>query len=242
MKIDFQNLLSKDNLELFKSLSQHSYGDKAIFERICAENEATCEFIEDTQTDGQVFVISSSCTIIVFRGTSSFRDFLTDFNLFPVSTPFGRAHGGFVKSFLRLWPHLKKKICGEKPLIITGHSLGGALAQLCALWANHDLNFKAALVVTYGQPRIGSFKLAKIMNEQFNGRYFRIVRKMDIVARVPFYFIGYVHAVNTGRRKAADGGGEPLRFFDRYAWEIVLGLLVATLFVIGVLNHGVGRY
>ncbi|XP_050203339.1 triacylglycerol lipase OBL1-like [Mercurialis annua] len=83
--------------------------------------------------------------------------------------------------------HTKAKI------VVTGHSLGGALAIVfaCLLVIQNEIEVLDRLlnVYTYGQPRVGDFDLALYMQSRLNfpsRRYFRVVYCNDIVPRVPF--------------------------------------------------------
>lgn len=77
--------------------------------------------------------------------------------------------------------------------VVTGHSLGGALAVLfptvLVLHEERELMQKLLGVYTFGQPRIGNKQLAKFMEAQLNGpvpRYFRVVYCNDLVPRLPY--------------------------------------------------------
>lgn len=75
-------------------------------------------------------------------------------------------------------------------ILITGHSLGGALAALFpAILAFHDeqsiLNSIYG-VLTYGQPRVGDAVFGMYMKAVLGSRYHRMVYRYDVVPRVPF--------------------------------------------------------
>lgn len=87
-------------------------------------------------------------------------------------------------------------------IVITGHSLGAALAiMLPTVFAIHgedDLLNKVMGVYTYGQPRIGDDGMVKFMYPRLvspNPKYFRVVYSFDVVPRLPFddKFFAYRH-------------------------------------------------
>jgi len=83
--------------------------------------------------------------------------------------------------------------------IITGHSLGGALASILALntttrvinpvWKNPQ-----SCLITFGQPRVGDQAYADLHDEVISTfKKLRFVYMADIVARIPPYEAGYRH-------------------------------------------------
>eukprot|EP00253_Pinus_taeda_P011049 PITA_11049 len=77
--------------------------------------------------------------------------------------------------------------------IVTGHSLGGALAVLFPailfIQKEEALLEKMVGVYTFGQPRVGDEAFAKFMNKNINEAvptYFRIAYCNDLVPRLPF--------------------------------------------------------
>ncbi|GMI86517.1 Oil body lipase 1 [Hibiscus trionum] len=77
--------------------------------------------------------------------------------------------------------------------IVTGHSLGGALAIMfpivLAIHGETELIEKLFRVYTFGQPRVGDRRLKKFMEAHLDQpvpKYFRVVYCNDVVPRLPY--------------------------------------------------------
>eukprot|EP00252_Welwitschia_mirabilis_P020209 TRINITY_DN4906_c0_g1_i1.p1 TRINITY_DN4906_c0_g1~~TRINITY_DN4906_c0_g1_i1.p1 ORF type:complete len:495 (+),score=6.04 TRINITY_DN4906_c0_g1_i1:214-1698(+) len=91
--------------------------------------------------------------------------------------------------------HLKKLLDTHKDakLLVTGHSLGGALAILFAsvlvLKNEDEILGRLTGVYTFGQPRVGDEEFGSYVAKKLDKpvpRYYRIVYCNDLVPRVPF--------------------------------------------------------
>lgn len=95
-----------------------------------------------------------------------------------------KVHGGFLDMFKMVRTTLKPGIeyleKVKKPLVITGHSLGSAIAQMAALW----LAKYQPEVVTFGGPRVGSPDFVKHYNKTIK-KSTRVVNGFDPVPALP---------------------------------------------------------
>jgi hypothetical protein len=135
---------------------------------------------------------TSGLAMVAFRGTESTADWLSNLHLTTRSLPgVGRVHAGFLEQFQALRPALESLLIGRSslPLLVTGHSLGGAIAVVAAsTWAPTR---PVQALYTYGQPAVAADNnTVTTINAALAGRYHRLVNDADIVPRVP---PGYRH-------------------------------------------------
>lgn len=139
---------------------------------------------------------TAQALFVAFRGSKSIRDWITDGEFLRQSSAYfgGSIHGGFLRAWLdienQLIDRLFKIMGAGKPLLICGHSLGGAMAQLCSV-ACQKLNLPVRAVYTFGQPRVGDAQWARGYGATMGSRTFRLVYEEDIVPRIPW--LGYKH-------------------------------------------------
>ena len=136
----------------------------------------------------QAFVASNSkIAVLSFRGTEANRmkDIRADAKATQTICPTGqRLHSGFMQHYDDISPDLqitldKSEVKG-KPLFITGHSLGGAVATIAA--RRLDPERQLAACYTFGSPRVGTESWVG----QIKTPIYRIVNSADPVPMVPF--------------------------------------------------------
>jgi hypothetical protein len=136
------------------------------------------------------YVISGGdVTLIAFRGTNAgeISDWFVNLDCLSTDTPQGPIHKGFYSAYQSLKAQIVKALGGNKPkyLWVTGHSLGGAMALVCAydLTENEKLDLRG--VITFGQPLVARQPLAEYLDRALLGRYAHFVNEADLVPRVP---------------------------------------------------------
>jgi hypothetical protein len=141
--------------------------------------------------------------IVSFRGTVTDKDWQTNIDFFLTNAsdicPNCKAHAGFLDSWrgarkpiLDFWKLLRANYPDYKS-VVTGHSLGGALATLCSLeMSNLDRN-ATILLFTYGVPRVGDQTFASYIETTLGQNSYRMTHLNDPVPRLPGRLLGFRH-------------------------------------------------
>ena len=139
--------------------------------------------------------------IVAFRGTEYFKDWLDDFDFAPEPySPIpgrGTVHTGFQIVYAAVRDNVRKlvqsKAAACKELLITGHSLGGALSALAAPDLLNDVAANLApIVYTWAEPRVGHPDFVRYFDFRVNICY-RIVNIWDVVPHLPPVLALYEH-------------------------------------------------
>jgi pimeloyl-ACP methyl ester carboxylesterase len=184
-------------------------------ERIERWGHTIAEFISETENDTHVIVTRSAGVIVVaMRGTASFENAMTDLKMSMVLLPKPqhesvfpepRVHKGFFIAFTYVWPRILGAVrAAEKAaraaghrdveVMCCGHSLGGALATLAALYLRWSLPADVAIqMISFGSPRVGSYSFARLYDRCVPHSW-RVVCDRDIVASLPKFGFMYKHA------------------------------------------------
>ena len=149
--------------------------------------------------------------VLAFRGTqlddfwSSVLDFLADARFLPVPDASGHfVHAGFNAALGEVWKDIERHVRSEqarrpRPLWVTGHSLGAALATLAASRLSADHSFRLQGGYTFGSPRVGDEPFGKA----FRVPIYRFRNDADIVPHLP---LGLVFR-HVGHQQFIDGAG-----------------------------------
>jgi triacylglycerol lipase len=126
---------------------------------------------------------STRTQIIAIRGTSNLENALSDIN---IKMQFDKRtriylHSGFAEAAGSIYGHISSYLNKDYSINVTGHSLGGAIAVVLAMYLDVD-KYKVANVVTFGQPKVtnksGAAKFSHL-------NVTRIVTEKDLVPIVP---------------------------------------------------------
>jgi hypothetical protein len=147
--------------------------------------------------------------ILAFAGTDPgiWQNLVSDFT--PVPQAGSDIHDGFRVAAAAAQPQIDRavQLCRQsgKPLFITGHSLGAALAALAALSAS-NAGMPPRAVYTFGMPRVGGPLFGASYGDLSNVTY-RLVHGLDLVARVPpprlltgFHHVGRLLKCDAGKK------------------------------------------
>lgn len=163
------------------------------------------ELVVDVQHCLQGFVGVApdlNAIVIAFRGTqgNSIQNWIEDLywkqlDIDYPDMPDAMVHHGFysayynttIRSGILEAIERAKGLYGNIEIMITGHSMGGAMAAFCGLDLVVNYKIHNVQVMTFGQPRIG--------NTAFSSRYsklvpntIRVTNKHDIVPHLPPYY------------------------------------------------------
>jgi triacylglycerol lipase len=166
---DWQNIVIPGYEQVFTFDAQPMCGDRKPFGFI-------------TTKDNNIY--------IVFRGTSTSGEWYSDIDARQVNfkSTWGKVHLGFnnifdscssaVTSYINQYSDIK-----NRNVYITGHSLGGAVATLCAAHLLYEI-FEAPTVYTFASPRVGDSDFRTSFNERVP-LHFRIFNTEDTVPIIP---------------------------------------------------------
>jgi len=143
----------------------------------------------------------SGVTILIFRGTDNRKNIITDIDMRPWydAELDMQLHRGFHDAAAILLKDIKAKYKLEKTVYLTGHSLGGAIAQIVGLWLN--LEGHNVQIYTFGSPKV---------SPTFFGNdppHYRVIIDSDPVPFVPPW--PYQHSgimINAETLEWAEGG------------------------------------
>ncbi|MGP1386014.1 MAG: lipase family protein [Thainema sp.] len=124
-----------------------------------------------------------------------------------------KMHKGFIRAYFSVRDRIHDYIRNQEltRITITGHSLGGALATLCAVDIQYNFSDTISQIeaYTYGAPKVGNDGFRDSFNRRVPDSY-RFVNGMDLVPALPRWWQGNYRHVD-----------EEVRIGPRFSWNFV---------------------
>lgn len=124
-----------------------------------------------------------------------------------------KMHEGFIKAYLSIRDEIHEQVqnSATTQYRVTGHSLGGAIATLCAVDLQYNFGSKAVIeAYTFGSPRVGNAAFSESYQQRVPNTW-RVVNGWDAVAGLPAPWQGYRHVEET------------VKLARKFTWKIVTG-------------------
>eukprot|EP00753_Platysulcus_tardus_P005574 PLAT13490.1.p1 GENE.PLAT13490.1~~PLAT13490.1.p1 ORF type:complete len:288 (-),score=78.17 PLAT13490.1:295-1128(-) len=181
----------------------------------------------DEGTNTQAFIgYDNEKALVSFRGTepNSLKDWIDDLK-FAKTKPYpnfpqASVHEGFFNAYMALRDQVLNALneimgqMGEMPVAVTGHSLGAAMAALCAADLTSN-DYSIYYVYTFGQPRVGNLAFSQGYKAVLPNNW-RVTHYEDVVPHLPPEDLGFHHTSTEiyypekvgMEHKTCDGSGE----------------------------------
>lgn len=201
-----------------KMLLMLEYSSAAYLEE---QPEYSCDImhtIDDAKSGVQCYIrIKGKSATVTFRGTDNAVDryknlmFCKKCNPYENVNPKICVHSGFLSAYKsenvrsRIHSVLRE---GVERVTLTGHSLGAAMAVICALDLQYNFPGKDYEVYLFGCPRVGNGAFKKSYDKRLI-KTVRVENGNDIVCKVPPVIFGYRHV---GSRLHIGKSKNPLAF------------------------------
>ncbi|WP_455367090.1 lipase family protein [Kaarinaea lacus] len=182
----------------YAQLANAAYGNRATVEKaVAAQGYKLGHYANLPKLQVSYYLATDELNhtqTIAVRGTSNVENALVDIAIQLInSDDFGiQLHNGFAVSAKNIFNDIKPKLNKQYKLRTTGHSLGGAVAVILALYLKNE-GYQVERVVTFGQPKVtnvtGSGKLDEL-------ELWRVVTPQDLVPLVPPLHLADINNLN----------------------------------------------
>jgi len=155
-------------------------------------DNSNVKYHNNTKQGAQAYVwISERSAYLVFRGTESCQDVLTNLDIRYKQlgiNPKCKVHRGFHKQFNSIesdiTKQLDKNVKEFDEIYCIGHSLGSGLATLAAAFYAYHFYMKHINLHTFGSPRVGNKMFTKCITQKHIENW-RVFGYDDIVSHIP---------------------------------------------------------
>ena len=182
----------------------------ALLSKLAYGGGDTQDQLHDSFADSKMYLLKDRCVsvankdtmFLAFRGTNRHVDGLTNVCFAPRSfgEPYIKVHGGYLLYYKSMREELfsiirKKSINLQHDIVLTGHSLGGSVAIICA----YDLikhmekidRTPQITCITFGTPMTGNDAFCKDFEAHVPQSY-HFTCGADITPRIPIPGLGHV--------------------------------------------------
>ncbi|MDE0151145.1 MAG: lipase family protein [Bdellovibrionales bacterium] len=184
----YYSTYSDDTAIVMAECSELAYEEEHLLKNHLEDGQMELKLIRDE--DPQFFLAEHAHYIVLaFRGTESdnIQDIITDLSIKRQSTKQGKIHTGFLNSYCRVHHELSSYLKNtNKPIYITGHSMGAALAVIATAQLS---SCTLSACYNFGSPHIGSPEF----DSHLRVPVYRIVNVGDIVPNLLNWHVGYYH-------------------------------------------------
>ena len=174
-------------------LSAESYRGNRIPNRSSTRSDKVVVEDERRRTSAVIHLIADSRIIFVaFRGTNNREDVAANLKSWPSMSADksfrGSVHAGFLSSYKalheRITSELSHRLASFDSIVVTGHSLGGAIATIAVPILKNLFRFKEIDCITFGAPRVGNKRFGESFRQAVRSAL-RFVTESDPVAKLP---------------------------------------------------------
>jgi hypothetical protein len=162
-------------------------------------------WVDNIDRDTSVSILEASDHfIVIFQGTTSGLDWAYNMNLIPQYVRKGDwasyYHQGFYTNYSAIHTQLKSVLERDpkKKVVLVGHSLGGALAQIFLARSLGEKNFfdssRIHSIITWASPRAFSTKVSTFVEGELKAKgisQLRFSKPEDLIPHMPPLVLGY---------------------------------------------------
>lgn len=159
------------------------------------------EIIENDHNNRAIVYFEKNKAFVSFRGTAYPQNLAQDFNSRLLSDEIYGRTGKVHTGFHTIWKSLENdvvKLCKNKHVIFTGHSMAGSVAQIASCY------LPDTSVITFGSSRTGNDAFANTVRRK-NGMLYMFRNVGDSVTSLPLAAMGYADTTTDIISIDADG-------------------------------------
>ena len=191
-------------------LAQSTYCVSSIDQWNCITCDSSIKLDYVVEDNGiralQGYDSNTETLFVAFRGSVNIQNWIDNIQSSKIN-PYSDTSIGVEKGFYKAYNYVKTEIFDNLPLLakkygthdilITGHSLGAAMATLMTYEVSTSIPiYTVTHLITFGSPRVGNPEFVQSFNHHYSNVYYRITHYYDMVPHVPEEFMGYLHISN----------------------------------------------